>query len=329
MFIAPVSAGHHGRAFQPSDLHVITAITNPVRYRSRWNLYREFAKRVEDAGATLWTAEAAFGERPHEITFNDRERHLQLRTPAEVWHKENLQNLLVQRLPHDWKYVACVDADTFFARPDWAVETIHQLQHHAVVQMWSECVDLSPSYGIVSDASGGERLPGMVAQHHRGHRWGKQPYGKHPGHCGYAWAYRRDAWDTFGGLVDFSVCGANDHHMARALLGDDILNTVHSASSPGLKAALSHWGKRARAVRRNVGFVDGLIFHHWHGPKVNRRYTDRWQILVESQFDPATDLKRDWQGVYQLVDDGSDRLVKLRDDLRAYFRQRNEDSIDA
>lgn len=328
MFTASISPGHHNSNFRASDLHVVTSITNPVRYRSRGNLYREFAKRVESAGATLWTVEGAFGERPHEITEFGNPHHLQLRTDSEVWHKENLQNLLVQRLPADWKYVACVDADTFFARPDWAVETIHQLQHYAVVQMWSECVDLSPNYNIVGDANGGERLPGMVAQHYRGNRWGSQPYGRHPGHCGYAWAYRRDAWDAMGGLIDFSACGANDHHMARALLGDDILTTVHSLSSNGLKSALSRWGERSKGLRNNIGFVNGLIFHHWHGPKVNRRYSDRWQILVESQFDPATDLKRDWQGVYQLVDDGSSRLVKLRDDLRMYFRQRNEDSID-
>jgi hypothetical protein len=326
-FVASVSAGHHGRHFDPSQLHVVTAITNPVRYRSRYSLYREFAKRVRDAGATLWTAEGAFGERPHEITMNDEAHHLQLRTPAEIWHKENLQNLLVQRLPHDWQYVACVDADTFFARPDFAVETIHQLQHHAVVQMWSECVDLSPTYSIVPDSSGGERLPGMVAQHHRGRRWGKGPYGTHAGHCGYAWAYRRDAWDALGGLIDFSVCGANDHHMARGLL-DDVRNSVNRACSPGLINALAQWGERAKAIRRNVGFVEGLIFHHWHGAKLNRRYADRWKILVDSQFDPARDLKRDWQGVYQLQDDGSDRMIRLRDDLRAYFRQRNEDSID-
>jgi hypothetical protein len=36
----------------------------------------------------------------------------------------------------------------------------------------------------------------------------------------------------------------------------------------------------------------------------------------------ARDIKRDWQGLWQLTD----RKIRLRDELRAYFRSRDEDS---
>ena len=55
---------------------------------------------------------------------------------------------------------------------------------------------------------------------------------------------------------------------------------------------------------------------------------DRWKILTENQFNPNTDIKRDWQGLFQLEDHGDMRSIKLRDDIRKYFRARNEDSID-
>jgi len=71
-------------------------------------------------------------------------------------------------------------------------------------------------------------------------------------------------------------------------------------------------------------YLPGLITHFWHGPKHNRQYLTRWRILNESQFDPALDIKRDAQGLYQLTS----RNKKLMVDLMAYFRQRNEDSID-
>jgi len=312
------------RPIAADTLHVITMISNPVRYGSRYRLFREFEHRVLAAGAKLWVVEVAFGERPHAITGAENPQHLQLRTSTELWHKENALNLLIARLPTDWRYMAWVDADVLFARMDWAAETVHQLQHYAVVQMFSECMDLSPNYEFLPTEHGGERQPSMLRQHVHGTSWGGKPYGKHAGHCGYAWAIRRDAFDTLGGLIDFSVCGANDHHMARGLIGDISLS-VNAKCSPGLKSALAQWGQRAKAIRGNVGYVPGAALHYWHGAKKNRGYIDRWQILANSQFDPAKDLRRDWQGLYQLHDDGSPRMVRLRDDLRGYFRSRDED----
>jgi hypothetical protein len=85
------------------------------------------------------------------------------------------------------------------------------------------------------------------------------------------------------------------------------------------------WENRAeKHIRRNVGYVPGLLLHHWHGKKRDRKYADRWKIIIDNDYDPHYDLKEDWQGLWQLTD----RSFKLRDDIRAYFRSRNEDSID-
>jgi hypothetical protein len=327
----------------PDRLHVLTAISNPQRFRSRYDLFWAFEKRVREAGAILHVAEVAFGARPFEVTEPDNLHHLQLRTNFEIWHKENALNLLISntlRQHPDAKYFAWVDADVQFARPDWAQETLHQLQHYHVVQMWSMCQDLSPSHEVIAYDEGGEQLPGMVYQHIQSGMYGKyapidpnDPYGLakavrkdrrlHPGHSGYAWAATRHALDTLGGLIDWSVCGANDHHMARGLLGN-ILDSVNAGSSPAFKQSLRLWGERAEQLKPRIGYVPGLITHFWHGPKQNRQYLTRWRILNESQFDPALDIKRDAQGLYQLTG----RNNKLTADLMAYFRQRNEDSID-
>ena len=51
--------------FTPDQLHVIAVISNPRRYEPRYKLYRTFEQYVKDSGATLYTVEAAFGERDH------------------------------------------------------------------------------------------------------------------------------------------------------------------------------------------------------------------------------------------------------------------------
>lgn len=299
-----------------APLYVVTSVFNPVRYRSRWRLYKDFEAYVEQSGAILYTAEVAYGAREFAVTEAHNPRHLQLRTTSELWLKENALNLAIARLPADWKYVAWVDADVTFARPDWANETLQQLQHYDVVQMWSEAVDLSPQHEIL------HRHKGFVAAYQRGQLdLRDKPYeGFHPG---YAWAYRRSALDQLGGLLDTAILGAADRHMATALLSN-VSRSYPPGLSRGYVQELRQWQRRAAALRKNIGHVPGALFHAFHGAKVNRQYLSRWQILKDHAYNPDTDLKRDWQGVYQLETE-TPRQIRLRDDIRAYFRRRDED----
>jgi hypothetical protein len=91
------------------------------------------------------------------------------------------------------------------------------------------------------------------------------------------------------------------------------------------KRKLLQWQDRVeRTIQRNVGYVKGTIIHGWHGNFKDRRYRERWDILSTCGYDPDVDIKRDWQGLYTF-----DKVKpKLRDLLKHYFLQRNEDSTD-
>jgi hypothetical protein len=52
--------------------------------------------------------------------------------------------------------------------------------------------------------------------------------------------------------------------------------------------------------------------------------TSAGSSLAQSGYDPEFDLKRDWQGLYQLTE----RSLILRDGIRQYARMRNEDSTE-
>lgn len=279
-------------------LYVVATVSNPRRYRSRYDLYRKFAQHVKDSGAELYTVELAFGQRPHVVTEASNPQHLQLRTPYELWHKENSLSLLVSRLPSDWKYVAWVDADVTFARPDWVGETIQMLQHHMVVQMFSEAIDMSPSFEMLQRHIGFMKCyrdGGPVETHYDiGYANRSVTRVTNPWHPGFAWAMRREAYDALGGLIDFGILGAGDTHMARSLVGQ-AQYSHHPSMNLNYSKMIFDWQARAeKYVRRNVGYVDGIVLHHWHGKKRDRRYKDRWKILVEHDFDPRRDLKRDW-----------------------------------
>jgi hypothetical protein len=310
----------HSETPDIDKLWIIAVVSNPERYKSRYELFHRFKKSVEVSGANLLIVEMAFGSRPFELTEPNNPHHVQLRSNAEVWHKENMINIGISRLPQDWKYVAWIDADIEFMRQDWPDEIIHQLQHFHVIQLFQNAIDLGPEGQAIKTMDGFvySWLTGQDPAFSK--KGGSGPYW----HPGYAWAARREAIDALGGLIDFAILGAADHHMAWAFLGKVIENTPKEVT-PAYRKHLEIWQDRATVhIRQNVGYMPGTIFHHWHGSKVNRFYTSRWKILTKHGFNPELDLKRDWQGVWHLSDVG----LRMRNDLRAYFRSRNEDGVD-
>lgn len=310
-----------------TDFYVIAVCSNPVRYKSRYALFKKFQEHMKASGATLFTVEMAFGRRPFELTEPHNSLHLQLRSIDEIWHKENMINLGIQRLTQmypDWKYLAWIDADIEFMDRNWVENAVHQLQHYQVIQMFENCIDMGPT---------GEALAthySFMSQYLKGKPYNYKASNKYCNqwHPGYAWAVNREGLDHMGQLIDIAILGAGDNHMAHALIGK-LDGTLAKGLHPNYIKRLNLWQSQCeKYIRRDVGFLPGTLLHGWHGKKKDRKYHDRWKILVENQYDPEADLKRDAQGLYQLVDHGDLRSVRFRDQIRNYFRCRNEDSID-
>jgi hypothetical protein len=333
------------------DFYVIAVMTNPERYKVRPRLFKEFVERMEKEGVNLVIAEAAFGDRDFEVTVPDNPSHIQLRSSSEIWLKENLINVAITRLPQNWKYVAWVDADITFLNPNWVMETIHELQHHPVVQMFADAIDGGPNgevmtvfksfcycyrHGLaplgpvktvtVAAAAATGSTSGQDNGYTRGDGTlsdGRKPSPGTYWHPGYAWAATRTAINIMGGLLDTAVLGSGDHHMACSLIGDaqrSLPKGIHKNYSDQVFA----WQERALRLHRSIGYVKGTIYHHWHGKKIDRKYNDRWTILIENKYDPVIHIHKDWQGLWSLHP-GHDIL---RDKIREYFCVRNEDSID-
>jgi hypothetical protein len=302
---------------KPSDLHVISVISNPMRYESRVRTYLNYRPKMLATGVTLWEIEASFGERDYEVTTPDNPHHIQVRCDHALWLKEAMVNRAINELPRDWKYVAWVDADITFDRQDWAMETLHALQHYSVVQPFSHAVDYGPKREVLQLH---ESFGYLFDQGFKLDIANSAKYGKffHPG---YTWAWRRDAWEAVGGMLDLGICGAGDHHMACALIGEAV-QSMPGGLHPNYYHMVYAWQDRAKAIRKNIGYVPGTIHHEFHGWKPQRNYQGRWEILKKNNYDPYTDVKKDWQGMLNFATD----KIGLRDDLRKYFSSRDEDA---
>jgi hypothetical protein len=104
--------------------------------------------------------------------------------------------------------------------------------------------------------------------------------------------------------------------MAAGLIGK-IDKTIHAPGTLEVyKKRLHGWQDRAlRNVQKDVGYIPGAINHYWHGKKTDRKYLDRWQILVRNGYDPDCDITKDDQGIVYLTGN----KIRLRDELRLYF----------
>lgn len=302
-------------------LYVCTVVYNAHRFRTRWKLHEDFAAYVERLHGILYTVEIAFGERDHVVTRPDCPHHLQLRTSAPFWLKENALNLLFWHLPRTARYIAYVDADMTFARPDIFDETVHTLQHYQAVQMFSEYQDIGPDHQRLG--GGRSYMAGYLDPCSSKDRHSASGQPAWLGAPGGAWAFRRSALEATGGLLDVCIVGSGDTFMAQGMTSGII--PLKRSFHPRYLEHLARWeGRAQRGLRQNIGMVNGLMLHGWHGSRKHRGYGSRDEILIRHQFNPDADLLRDMQGLYQL----DPSRIGLRDDLIRYGGQRNEDSIE-
>jgi hypothetical protein len=321
------------------DFFVVTAISNVCKYKRRYELYSRFESVVKSAGVNLITVELAFGRRPHIITEKGNPWHLQLRSEDEFWHKENLLNLGIahgKKLNPSFKRVAWVDADCRPARMprDWFEETWDQLDRYKFVQMWEHLIHIDHDYRHydVPNPSfmynylkydGNPYPPGME-------QCGPYDNGEKPkkwGSPGLAWAANLSDLRAIGGIPDVAILGAGDWYLAHALTSHLELKQMERYSQ-GYRNYWMHLQTLCeRWIKRDVGCVPGLVYHEKHGSVINRRYNTREQILIKNQYDPSVDIKYDEQGMIQL-ETWEPRQIKMYEQIRAYFNQRNEDARD-
>jgi hypothetical protein len=141
------------------------------------------------------------------------------------------------------------------------------------------------------------------------------------GATGGAWAFRRSAFNTVGGMLDVCALGHGDWFMTFGLVGETAPDMHVNGYTADYLGAIGAWQRNAAKLHKNVGYVDCFATHHFHGAKSRRGYSSRDIILVKNQYSPTTDLQKDWQGVYTL----SGNKPALRDDIRRYFISRTED----
>ena len=296
---------------RPDTLYVVLPYFNFCGFKRRRELFIQFVERYTKTPGLRLVVVEAMGPAP--LGRLSVHEHIRLTSDSRVWLKENLINTGVKSLPNDWKYVAWIDADLEFLNSNWVQDTIKELQDADMVQMWHTAVNLGThEEALKIDKSFAYMFVGSGTPWTPSDKYGFW-------HPGYAWACTRHAFAKMGGLPDWAILGSGDRHMAMSLAGlaqQSCPGTIHE----NYKMMLRIYERGLKNFK--VSWVDGTIIHFWHGSFADRRYKERWDILIKNAFDPFDDIGYTDEGLVQLTDKGR-RFEKFLDD---YFIGRKEDS---
>jgi hypothetical protein len=297
-------------------LNVIVVISNPCLYTKRYKLLKEFIKRIveEETLVNLFIVELIYDNQKFVITDKLNKNHLQLKTKTPLWHKENMINLGVKYLlPKNYRAFAWIDADIEFENNSWALDTLKVLNGcKDVVQLFSHCIDLNNNNTNLNIFNG------------FGYSYNKKKEYKPKGidywHPGFAWAITRKAYEKMGGIYDKGILGSGDNIMALAFIN----KCEHMISKNyHIDYVNSILNFQSNANKLRLGYVPGVIRHHYHGTKENRRYTERWKILINHEYSPNKHICYLPNGLIIPTEEFSE---EFKNEIMNYFIERKEDS---
>ena len=296
-------------------LNVIIVISNPCLYAKRYILLKEFVKRIEEEEdhVNLFIVELVYGDQKFIITNKNNKNHLQLKTDVPLWHKENMINLGVKYLlPKEYKAFAWIDADIEFESSTWALDTLKILNGYKdIVQLFSHCIDMD------------QEKNNLNVFNSFGYCFEKQKNYTTKGtdywHPGYAWAITRKAYEKLNGLYDKGILGSGDSIIAMSLINkcNSITNVNYHIDYNNSMLTYQNIASKLR-----LGYTPGIIRHHYHGSKANRKYTERWKILMNYKFSPYSHITYDSIGIIIPTKSFSQ---EFKDEIYNYFKERKED----
>jgi hypothetical protein len=297
--------------FKTKVLYVILPYFNFCNFKRRRELFINFVNENSKNSKLKIIVVELIGKTP--LGNLNVWKHLKFRMDGQLWIKENLINKGVAVLPKDWRYMAWIDADIKFLNEHWIDDTIYELKKSDIVQLWRSAINLGPfgetikvdkSFGYMANGSGTEWTP-------------TDKYGNW--HPGYAWACTRRFFNRTGGLIDWAILGSADRHMAMAMIGK-ALESGPSKMHANYRDMLEEFQNRVKGL--SLGWINGTIVHNWHGTLENRKYKERWNILIHNKYDPFLDIGVNDEGIIQLTSRGK----RLEAEIKTYFLARSEDS---
>ena len=306
-----------------TELWAITAYFNPAHYERRLANYRTFRKHL---AVPLVAVEVSFDD-PFQLVRDDADILIQLRGKDAMWQKERLLNIALGALPPSCTKVAWLDSDVVFQNDRWAELAGRRLDEVAILQLFRYAWYLpkeAPVDRFETDDAETARLSiaSLSSSGVPASIWSTTERLHHsPPAVGLAWAARRDLLERHG-FYDACIIGGGDRALIAAADGSTAELTASRHMAGAFERHYLCWAEPFRNDFRNAsGFIEGDVFHLWHGSLRNRAYKNRHEGLRRFDFDPSRDIALDDNGTWRWASDKHEMHAFVRD----YLMSRRED----
>lgn len=243
-----------------------------------------------------------------------------VRTQSLLWHKETLLNKVVEELPDKYDYVFWVDADVLFTNLDWLVQGAEVLQTARLIQPFEWCIHLEKNHLEPNfDVDSYRKYADDPEQRHKmlwrsfcanmGLTARQKNYDIH-GHVGFAWGAQRGVLMQCP-LYDRALIGGADHILAHGAAGHLDHDCIAKSFTDNIEEVRAWMKKCYDVVQGRLSYVEGDLYHIWHGDIRDRQYLQRIR-----DFTPQTKeiTQRDEEGLH--VAPGSNEY------MRRYYARR-------
>lgn len=287
-----------------SEAVIIACYFNPQRNPYRLKAFRIWYESIKHLKHEI--VECVIGDSIPELINEFPSTHItRIYTKNLLWHKESLLNNIVKQLPQEYKYVFWLDTDITFTNDNWLVEAVEVLQTNNLVQPFEYCIHLEkdqtkPHFDVTHEyeyaSKPNYRHPNMWKSFGANHEIGNSNntnYDAH-GHVGFAWGARREVLDAVP-LYDKALVGGADHIIAHAGAGQIGHSCITKSFTEDIES-VNQWSKKFYSVvQGKIGYVEGDLYHIWHGDLDKRKYLKRIQ-----EFTPENKniIQKDKNGLY-------------------------------
>jgi len=292
-----------------APLAVITAHFNWSGYRRPvLNLLR-FLREMDYQGIPVYGMELHLEGTKPLMARNHRWLCLEVGPENLLWQKEPMLNRIAREVPRHIPCIAAIDADVHFTNPRWAERSVRELEVTPAIQPFAEAV-WGDEWGRA------QMIRSCSARHGLNLDWQSHP--------GFAWVFRREFFETGPGFYPWSVTGAGDTVTATGLL--DVTRFSSTEKAIGelnlFNGVADDWIARAKGFMGDspVGWVEGQIWHEWHGDRKDRQYVNRHVIM--EQVDALKHVRLNASGILEWTDAAP---PDARAGMAHYFDTRRED----